>query len=128
MSEKPAMDMRTLHQEPMLFHLTGAQRGGPGLAAEAIDGLALRPALLAPYRDLDALRHDFPLVLDERAGAPQFVHALSSLVNAMLQELAPRGIEGERLRRHALQLEGEIRRAVREGAGGRLSELWDAAA
>ena len=124
------MDMRARHQDQLVFHLTGKRKalcaGGDGLLP--IDGLGLRPALLAPYRDLDALRHDFPLVLETRPGAPQFVHTLSGLVDAMLGEVAPRGIEGERLRRHALALEREIRRAVAAGARGTLRELWFAAA
>jgi hypothetical protein len=91
------MDMQARDQEQLVFHLTG-KRQGAGLAA--IDDLDLRPALLAPYRDLGALRHDFPLVLDDRVGGPEFVHSLSSLVDAVLKDVAPRGIEGERLRRH----------------------------
>ena len=55
------------------------------------------------------------------------MHTLSSLVDRLLQDVAPRGIEGERLRRHALQLETLIRRDVDGGAHGTLSELWDAA-
>jgi hypothetical protein len=119
------MDMQARDQEQLVFHLTG-KRQGAGLAA--IDDLDLRPALLAPYRDLGALRHDFPLVLDDRVGGPEFVHSLSSLVDAVLKDVAPRGIEGERLRRHALQLEREIRRAVDAGEGGTLTELWAMAA
>ena len=118
------MDMQARHQDQLIFHLTG-KRQGEGLAA--IDGLALRPALLAPYRDLDALRHDFPVVLVERGGH-EFVRSLSSLVDAVLKDVAPRGVEGERLRRHALQLEREIRQAVAAGAKGTLAELWEAAA
>jgi hypothetical protein len=121
----PAMDMQARQQDQLIFHMTG-KRQGDGLMA--IDGLDLRPALLAPYRELGALRHDFPLVLDDAVGAREFVHSLSALVDGVLQDVAPRGIEGERLRRHALQLEREIRRAVDEGATGTLAELWDAAA
>ena len=116
--------MQARPQDQLIFHLTG-KRPGDGLAA--IDGLALRPALLAPYRDLNLLRHDFPVVLVERGGA-EFVRSLSSLVNEVLKDVAPRGIEGERLRRHALQLEQEIRRALSAGEAGTLAELWDAAA
>ncbi len=119
------MDMQTKQQDQLIFHFTG-QRQGDGVAA--IAGLDLRPALLAPYRDLAALRHDFPVVLAERAGGQDFVRSLSGLVDAMLKDVAPRGIEGERLRRHALQLEHEIRRAVDEGATGSLGELWEQAA
>jgi hypothetical protein len=117
------MDMQAKPQDLMIFHLTGkCQVAGPA----PIAGLDLRPALLAPYRDLAALRHDFPLVLVD--GAEPFARSLCGLVDAVLQDVAPRGIEGERLRRHALQLEREIRRAVDAGATGTLSELWDAAA
>ncbi|HET7527151.1 MAG TPA: hypothetical protein VFK10_14510 [Burkholderiaceae bacterium] len=121
------MDTQTKHQDQLIFHLTG-QRQGDGVAA--IAGLELRPALLAAYRDLAALRHDFPLVLIEgpQAAPHEAVRSLSSLVDAALKEVAPRGIEGERLRRHGLQLEHEIRIAVESGAQGRLAELWDAAA
>jgi hypothetical protein len=126
------MDMPAKHpdQDAVIFHLTGKlpreSRGSDGL--RAIDGVDLRPALLAPYRDLGALRHDFPVVLVERGSATEFALPLSGLVDAVLKDVAPRGIEGERLRRHALQLEREIRRAVDAGASGTLAELWDAAA
>jgi ferredoxin len=119
------MDMQIKHQDQSIFHLTGTHQG-EGLTA--IDGLGLRPALLAPYRDLGALRHDFPVVLVAHGGGPEFVRSLSSLVDAVIQDVAPRGIEGERLRRHALQLETEIRRAVDAGATGTLAELWGQAA
>jgi ferredoxin len=119
------MDMQATHQDQRVFHVTG-QRAGDGVLP--IAGLGLRPALLAPYRDLNALRHDFPLVLETRRGAHEFAHTLSSLVDAVLTDVAPRGVEGERLRRHALQLEREIRSAVAAGAQGSLAELWNAAA
>ena len=117
------MTMQARHQDQLVFHLSGG-RSGDGLAA--IDGLELWPALLAPYRELAALRHDFPLVLGTlRRGE---VQTLSGVVDEVLTEVAPRGIEGERLRRHALQLESSIRRAIDAGARGHLVELWDAAA
>jgi hypothetical protein len=119
------MDMQAKQQDQLIFHLTG-RRQGDGL--KAIDGLDLRPALLAPYRDLAALRHDFPLVLDQRIGGHEFVRSLSGVVDGVLKDVAPRGIEGERLRRHALQLEREIRRAVDDGASGTLDDLWAMAA
>lgn len=127
------MDMSARPQERFLdqryFHLTGKldQTAGSGWL-NSIDGLDLRPALLAPYRDLAPLRHDFPVVLVDGGDGAAFVRSLSGLVDEMLHEVAPRGIEGERLRRHALQLETEIRRAVDAGAQGTLSELWNEAA
>ncbi len=123
------MDMQAKHQETLIFHLTGRiVNDGQGASLQPIRGLGLCPALLAPYRDLGELRHDLPVVLDERADAPEFVHSLTSLVNDVLRDVAPHGVAGERLRRHALQLEREIRRAVDAGTSGTLAELWDAAA
>ena len=119
------MDMHTQDRDALVFHLTGRHSKH---GASAITELALRPALLAPYRDLNALRHDFPLVLAEHGRGTEFVRRLSGLVDAVLKDVAPRGFEGERLRRHALQLEHSIRQAVAEGATGLLSELWAAAA
>lgn len=118
------MDMKT-RLEQQIFHLTG-RRQGEGL--RGVDGLGLRPALLAPYRDLGALRHDFPLVLVDGAEAADCARPLSSLVDDLLKDVAPRGVEGERLRRHGLQLERNIRREVDAGARGTLSDLWETAA
>jgi hypothetical protein len=61
-------------------------------------------------------------------GADGVVRSLSSVVDGALAEFAPRGIEGERLRRHVLRLECELRVLVRDGARGMLSDLWEKAA
>ncbi|MBK9681785.1 MAG: hypothetical protein IPO59_00310 [Betaproteobacteria bacterium] len=119
------MDMATQHPDQGLFHLTG-QHTGAGFSA--VDIGSLRPALLAAYRDLDRLRHDFPVVLLEAPGEDGFAVSLSTVVNRLALELAPRGVEGERLRRHLLRLEHEIRSAVAAGAQGELSALWAEAA
>lgn len=119
------MDMHVKPHDQLIFHLTGKCQG-EGLTS--IAGLELVPALLAPYRDLNSLRHDFPVVLVEDGAGREFVRSLSSLIDTMLKDVAPRGIEGERLRRHALQLEREVRTDVAQGARGRLSELWELAA
>jgi hypothetical protein len=119
------MDMKSRPPEQQIFHLTGRRQGD---SLRAIDGLGLRPALMAPYRDLGALRHDFPLVLVDGGEAADCVRPLSSLVDDLLKDVAPRGVEGERLRRHGLQLERNIRREVDAGAGGTLAELWETAA
>ena len=112
------MDMATQHPDQGLFHLTG-QHTGAGFSA--VDIGSLRPALLAAYRDLDRLRHDFPVVLLEAPGEDGFAVSLSTVVNRLALELAPRGVEGERLRRHLLRLEHEIRSAVAAGAQGESS-------
>ncbi|HWS27114.1 MAG TPA: hypothetical protein VN259_11160 [Xanthomonadales bacterium] len=119
------MDMKARPPEQQIFHLTGRRQGD---SLRAIDGLGLRPALLAPYRDLGALRHDFPLVLVDGVEAADCARPLSSLVDDLLKDVAPRGVEGERLRRHGLQLERNIRREVDAGARGTLADLWETAA
>ncbi len=119
------MDMATKFQDQLTFHMTG-KRTGEGLAP--IEAGSLWPALLAPYRDLTRLRYDYPLVLPEPSPDPDYAHSLSALVSRLLTELAPRGIEGERLRKHVLRLEREIRAMLAEGATGSLTELWAGAA
>jgi hypothetical protein len=119
------MDMAASFQEQFVFHLTGKRHGGE---LDAIDGLNLRPALLAGFRDLTRLRYDFPVVLVENAARGASVRTLSSVIDEVLRQVAPRGIEGERLRKHVLRLEREIRALVAQGATGRLSELWTLAA
>lgn len=57
----------------------------------------LVPALLARYRDLAALRYDFPLVLSKE------VHSLSSLVDEALKG------KDEKTRAQALRCEREVR-------------------
>lgn len=120
------MDAPTIHNEQVSshrrFHVAG-QRDGAGFADE-VDVATLRPALLAPYRSLSTLRHDYPVVLLDAPGPDGCVLPLATVMGRLAQELAPRGIEGERLRRHLLRLEAELRRMVGEGLAGRLSELW----
>ena len=118
------MDMATKYPEQMLFHVTGQRSAG----LTGPESAALLPALLAAHRDLNRLRHDYPVLLLEEAGEDGFALALSSVVNRLALELAPHGIEGERLRRHLLRLERELRTLASEGAPGSLSELWAQAA
>ena len=110
-------------QRQIAFHLTGA----PGGHLETVPSAA-RPALLAPYRDLAALRYDYPVVLVDDAIGEACVCSLTALVDDMLRDSAPRGVEGERVRRDVLRAEREIRRLVAEGARGTLSDLWARAA
>jgi ferredoxin len=119
------MDMAAKFQDQVVFHMTG-RRGGEGLAA--LEAQSMRPALFAGYRDLTRLRHDYPLVLTDPGMADGFAASLTVLVNQALEELAPRGIEGERLRKHVLRLERELRATLAAGGSGTLSDLWDGAA
>ncbi len=111
-------------QAHVAFFLTGRR---PGEYLDAVDGLDLRPALFAGYRELTQLRYDFPLVLIAGRSDKLFVQSLSGLVDAALVDAAE-GSDGERIRRHALRLEQEIRVLVSGGASGTLSVLWDKAA
>ena len=79
----------------------------------------LQPAILAGYRDLTALRYDFPLVLMAKGGGGQSVQSLSGLFDGALKEVAANG-DGERVRKHAGRLEREIRKLVAEGTTGTL--------
>ena len=111
-------------QAHVAFFLTGRR---PSEYLDAVDGLNLRPALFAGYRELTQLRYDFPLVLVADRSDNLFAQSLSGLVDAALASAA-RGSDGERIRKHALRLEQEIRVLVSGGAAGQLSVLWDKAA
>ncbi len=95
----------------LAFHLTGMRSAG---AAEALDARALRPALFAGYQDLASLRYDFPLVF-----GPESIESLSALVDRATEKA------GDETRLAALRREREIRKALAQGASGRLSELWN---
>ena len=105
----------------VVFHLTG-RRTATDAPESGVTGL--RPALLAAYRDLDALRHDFPLVF---CGGEDYVQSLSGAVDRVLRKLAPEGVTGEGMRRRVLKVEREIRRQVTASARGTLLQLWDKA-
>ena len=62
-------------QAHIAFHLTGKMPQGEGDALAQSD---LHPAVLAEYRDLTALRYDFPLVL--MGGDAKPVQSLSGTV------------------------------------------------
>ena len=99
----------------------------PGCGPDDAGKPALRPALLAGYGELFRLRYDYPLVLVEGDAGTGLVRTLSGIVDGILQEIAPRGIEGERLRKQVLGLERELRALASGGARGSLLRLWDLA-
>ena len=108
----------------LAFYLTGNRSRE---ALNAIGELALRPALFARYRDLTALRYDFPLILAWAADGSAAVQSLSSLFDDLLSRCA-HGEESGRVRQHALRLEREIRiRAARSPAGSLLDRWAEAA-
>lgn len=85
------------------------------------------PALLYSRRDLASLRHDYPLILADH-GSCRGIESLTAVINGLLQRVATRGPEGEKLRRRALRLEQEIRSLIFQKQTGPLSELWSKAA
>ena len=93
---------------------------------DAIDEASLRPALFAGYRDLTALRYDFPLLLPDDANDMVVALPLSALIDRAL-EAAARGLDCERVRKHAIRVELQIRRLVAAGQSGSFSALWDKA-
>jgi hypothetical protein len=118
---RAAMDMVAKFQDQRVFHMTGRR---DGLDAAA----GMRPALFAGYGDLTRLRYDYPLVFPEAGLGDDYVRSLSAVVAGVIDRLAPRGIEGERLRKHVLRLERELRGMVAAGETGELSALWARAA
>ncbi|MBI5908822.1 MAG: hypothetical protein HY848_02540 [Betaproteobacteria bacterium] len=111
-------------QAHVAFFLTGRR---PDEYLDAVDGLDLRPAHFAGYRELTQLRYDFPLVLVADRADKLFVQSLSGLIDDALV-IAGRGDDGERIRKHVLRLEQEIRALAAGGASGTLSALWAKAA
>jgi hypothetical protein len=108
-------------QTQMAFYLAGRKPAAEGDAAQA------RPALLARYRDLSALRYDFPLVLARGAAEKDYVQCLSGIVDDVVHRL-PADDGAERRTRHLLALEREIRVLLAGGTRGTLTALWDDAA
>jgi ferredoxin len=110
-------------QALIAFHLTGRISGG---AFDALAQSDLQPAILAGYRDLTALRYDFPIVLIRGGGDGKPMQSLSGLFDSALNAIADD--DAERVRKHAYRIEREIRTLVAEGAAGSLSKIWDLAA
>ena len=114
--------MDTELQTQIAFHLAG-KKPGP----EAVPGAEACPALLARCRDLTALRYDFPVVLLRGASDKGYVQCLSGIVDDVVHALV-KDESGDRLTRHLLRLEQEIRVLLADGRHRALQALWDEAA
>lgn len=112
--------MSVRKQDIVDFQLTGRHREAPDESpADAC------PALLAPYRDLESLRYDFPLILLESAETQAYVDSLTAVINRLLREIAPEGNAGTLLRQHVLRLETRMRALAPDRIS--LQELWQQA-
>ncbi|MBC8267687.1 MAG: ferredoxin [Rhodospirillaceae bacterium] len=116
--------MNQIHSPMSTFHFTGQISGGDLFE---IGRRGFQPALLSGYGDLSKLRYDFPLVLFKEGNGAPCIRSLCDVVSEILNESAPTGMEGERLRKSALRLEEAVRVLVRDGNKGSLSELWQQA-
>jgi hypothetical protein len=111
-------------RELLLFHLERRPELDGNLPA-ALSGFW--PALLRRYRDLSSIRHDWPALLVEDGPGPGIV-PLSNLVDSFLAREASAGPDNERLRRHLLRLESEIRALSLREKEGSFTQLWEKAA
>ncbi len=116
--------MDAARQAQVAFYLTGKR---PGAELEPVEGLGLRPALLARYHDLTTLRYDYPLVLLSGASARECARPLSGLIDKALGEVA-HDEHSERVSKQVLRMEAQLRAAVAAGGRASLSGLWAATA
>ena len=107
-------------QPNVAFHLS-ERKAGEELGAP--EGLGLRPALLAAYRDLTRLRYDFPLVLRADTADDRVFEPLSGLIDRAVEDVARTGNDAEPLRAYALRLERELRAMAASGASASLAAL-----
>ena len=89
-----------------------------------VEGLGLRSAQFAAYRDLHELRYDFPLILVDGNDVRGTLRSLSGVVDDLLAAVAVDD-DADRIRHHGMLLEREIRSRADLGVG-RLSAVWDA--
>ena len=106
-------------QQHISFHLTG-RHGGDGFELVTANH---RPALLARYADLAALRYDFPLILNNEGAADRAVLSLSRLVDDVVERLSD-DPGRDRIARHGYRLEREIRHFIAEKRTGDFASIW----
>ena len=116
--------MDTDLQAQIAFYLTGNRLG---THLQPIDSGQLIPALFSGHRDLTRLRYDFPLVLVNDGANDVFVEPMSGLIDDILEKIA-HGEGHERIRKHVLRIEQEIRVRLADGAHAAFSALWDESA
>jgi ferredoxin len=123
-------ELIAVRQDSLLKRLLRIHLGPPEAAGDQssqIPGSRLVPALFTAYRDLNALRYDFPVMLLE-TDVERMAVPLSHLIDELIRVQTPTAAEDEYYRRDLYQLEAAIKALVNEGRQQRLSTLWDVAA
>ncbi len=111
------------HRALRIFYLTGQK---PPSLKTAVPEQPLLPVHLAGIGDIDALRYDYPVILDSRRDQPP-IRSLSSLFDSIIEDGDHTGDEGEQRRRDLLRLEVAIKQLARMRSGQRLDHLLDTA-
>ena len=112
----PHCDSRQVRRLPSAPYVQTASHSAPTLPPP--DPKAIAARLVEALRAAASQSED----VGER-----FAEPLSGLIDTILGKVA-QGPDGERIRKHVLRLEQEIRTLVAGGAHGLFSELWDKAA
>lgn len=97
------------------FYLHGVRPEGTGRAR-------VWPALLHPFRDIGAIRHEYPLCLPAFAGE-EMPRPLMREIDDIIQASGLSGDALERFRRHAYQLEAGIKKRLATGGSNGLFRL-----
>ncbi len=127
--EEHGEELVAVRQDGRLKQLLRIHLGPPELPQTPETGPApvLTPALFSAYRDLDALRYDFPVVL-LAPGAERIAEPLSGLIDSLVDAHAQEGVAGERYRRDLYQLERAIKDLAAGSEESSLKSLWIEAA
>ncbi len=127
--EEHGEELVAVRQDGRLKQLLRIHLGPPELPQTAETGPApvLTPALFSAYRDLGALRYDFPVVLLD-PGAEHVAVPLSGLIDGLVDAHPQEGAAGERYRRDLYQLEKVIKDLATGGQEISLKALWTEAA
>lgn len=121
--------MSTNTQDLVAFRLTGKRPAqdsddASAVVANSADSSGLCPVLFAGYSDLTSLRYDFPVILINGPHHSAPMRSLTSIMNDIIDSLAPKGSEGEFDRKQLLELERQIRSYAASGDKGTLSKFW----
>ncbi len=127
--EEHGEELVAVRQDGRLKQLLRIHLGPPELPQTPETGQApvLTPALFSAYRDLGALRYDFPVVLLD-PDAEHVAVPLSGLIDGLVDAHTQEGAARERYRRDLYQLERAIKDLATGGEERSVKALWTEAA